>query len=61
MPKRVHVNVKNCAMASSTFAVMSWSALTAIDVKASITATANDAAETDFSSLRVITLNHWVL
>lgn len=51
---RVHVNVKNCAIASSTFAVMSWSARTAIDVKANSTATAKDDAAIDFSSLRDI-------
>lgn len=54
MPRSVHVKVRNCAIASSTFAVRSWSSRMAIDVNARATATANELAEMDFSSLRVM-------
>lgn len=56
MPKSVHVKVRNWAIASNTFAVMSWSARTAIEVKASDTATANDVAEMVFSKRRFIVI-----
>lgn len=54
MPRSVHVKVRNCAIASSTFAVMSWSGRMAIEVNARATATTNELAEMDFSNLRVI-------
>ena len=48
------MRVRNCAIASSTFAVMSWSSRIAIEVNARSTATANDVAEMVFSRRRVI-------
>lgn len=54
MPSSVQVKVRNCAIPNSTFAVMSWSSRIAMLVNARSTATANDAAEMDFSILRVM-------
>ena len=43
MPSIVAVSVRNCAIASNTFAAMSLSWLMSIEVNASDVATANDA------------------
>lgn len=51
MPSKVQQRVRNCAIASKTFAVKSWSARIRIDAIASITATANELAAMLFSNL----------
>ena len=56
MPSSVAVSVRNCAIAKQTLAAMSLSSLMSIDVNASATATANDTAAIDFSSIRFIEL-----
>lgn len=53
MPSIVAVSVRNCAIASNTFAAMSWSLLMSIDAKAKAVATAKDATASDLSRNRV--------
>lgn len=57
MPRRVQVSVRNCAIPSSTFAVMSWSSRIIIDVKASNTATTKLAVEMPFSNFLAFTMS----
>ena len=52
MPSIVAVSVRNCAIASNTFAAMSWSLLMSIDTKAKAVATAKDATASNLSRNR---------
>ena len=52
MPSIVAVSVRNCAIASNTFAAMSLSWLMSIEVNASDVATANDATASKRSKNR---------
>ena len=54
MPSIVAVSVRNCAIASNTFAAMSWSWLMSIEVNARAVATAKDATASRRSKRRML-------
>lgn len=57
MPRIVAANVRNCAIAKSTLAVISWSGLKAIDVKERVVATTKEATANPFSNRLCLSIN----
>ena len=53
----VAANVRNCAIAKSTLAVISWSGLKAIDVKERVVATTKEATANPFSKRLCLSIN----
>lgn len=53
----VAANVRNCAIAKSTLAVISWSGDKAIDVKERVAATTKEATANPFSNRLCLSIN----